>query len=270
MPMLPEQEKKFGPNGQIVYKTPPRMAFAMGIMVGLTLTSLTAFILSFSLLHSNLSDKSVSKTNTNTGQVAGANVNTVVSDTPTTPPPTADIKVTADDHIKGDKNAKVTLVEYSDFQCPYCSRVNPTIEQVMNDYGNKVRLVYRHFPLTSIHENAQKAAEASECASEQGKFWEMHDKMFANQTALTVDNLKQYAKDLKLNTTKFNTCLDTGKYAQTVTASETQGSQYGVNGTPAVFVNGTLVSTWSSGEWQGGAQPYSVFKQFIDEALAKA
>lgn len=116
------------------------------------------------------------------------------------------------------------------------------------------------FPsIITIHENAQKAAEASECANDQGKFWELHDKMYQNQTALTVDNLKQYAKDLKLNTSKFNTCLDNGTYAQKVKDEETQGTSYGVQGTPATFVNGTLVS---------GAQPYESFKSVIDAALA--
>lgn len=175
--------------------------------------------------------------------------------------PTADptklAKVTDADHIRGDKNAKVTLIEFSDFQCPYCGRVEPTIEKILKDYSGKVRLVYRHFPL-SFHENAQKAAEASECASEQGKFWEMHDKMYANQTTLTVDDLKGYAKGLGLNTSQFNSCLDSGKYASKVSAQEAEGQAAGVNGTPATFVNGTLVS---------GAVPYEQFKAAIDAAL---
>jgi protein-disulfide isomerase len=129
----------------------------------------------------------------------------------------------------------------------------------MTDYKGKVKLVFRHFPLTSIHPNAQKAAEASECANDQGKFWEMHDKMFADQNNLGVDNLKTMAKSLGLSTSKFNDCLDSGKYTQKVTASENEGAQYGVQGTPATFVNGTLVS---------GALPYDSFKQVIDSALA--
>jgi protein-disulfide isomerase len=266
---MSEQEKSPETAEKVVFKTPPKIAFTLGILAGLTVTSLVGFALMYSVAKSNGSI-GTAKANTNTGTVAGAATNTadVNSAQPTSNPPHYDIAITADDHIQGDKNAKVTLVLYSDFQCPYCSKINPTIEQVMKDYGNKVRLVFRHFPLTSIHENAQKAAEASECASDQGKFWEMHDKMFANQTALTVDNLKQYAKDLKLNTSKFNDCLDSGKYTKKVTDSETQGINYGVQGTPAAFANGTLISSWSGSEWQSGAQPYSVFKQFIDAALA--
>lgn len=252
----------------VVFKTPPKTAFIMGIMVGITLTALTAFIMNYSLLKSNLSGNS--NKNTNQGQVAGTNTNQAVTNTaPTSDPPHYDIAITADDHVKGDNNAKVTLVEYSDFQCPYCSRVKPTIDKILEDYKGKVKLIFRHFPLTSLHANAEKAAEASECASEQGKFWEMHDKLFENQTALTVDNLKQYAKDLGLNTSKFNQCLDSGQYAQKVQDDQTSGTQYGVNGTPAAFANGTLVSSWSSTyqEWQSGAQPYETFKKFIDDAL---
>jgi protein-disulfide isomerase len=251
---MPDQ----GTSERIVFKTPPRMAFTMGILVGLAVTSLTAFIMTYSLLRSE--QNKTAKANTNTAQVAGAATNqpSVNTNQGTAQPVIADIQLAADDHVRGDKNAKVTLVEYSDFQCPYCGAVTPTLEKILSDYKGKVKLIFRHYPL-SFHENAQKAAEASECASEQGKFWEMHDKMFTNQSALTVDNLKQYAKDLKLNTTKFNSCLDSGKYAQKVKDEETQGTQYGVEGTPATFVNGTLVS---------GAVPYDSFKQVIDAALA--
>ncbi len=162
------------------------------------------------------------------------------------------------DHVRGNFDAPVTLVEFSDFECPFCERVFPTLNKILSDYQGKVRLVYKYFPL-NFHPNAQKAAEAAECASEQGKFWEYHDKLFANQpSGFGIDKFKQWAKDLGLNAAQFNSCLDSGKYAQKVQQDFQEGQQKGVNGTPATFVNGQLVS---------GAQPYNVFKQAIDNLL---
>ena len=175
-----------------------------------------------------------------------------------TPAAPVDITLTTADHIKGTKGAKVVMVEYSDFQCPFCGRAEPTVEQVLKDYAGKIEFVYRHFPL-SFHENARPAALASECANEQGKFWEYHDTLYANQGAETAADLVKYATDLKLDMTKFNDCVKTEKYASVVDGDEAQGGQYGVQGTPAFFINGKLLS---------GAQPYSAFKQMIDAALA--
>lgn len=167
--------------------------------------------------------------------------------------------ITKDDHIRGDFNASITLVEFSDFECPFCERHFPTLNKILSDYKGKVRLVYKHFPLTQIHPNAQKAAEASECASEQGKFWEYHDKLFENQPqGYSLDKFKQWAKDLRLNSGKFNNCLDSGKFAQKVKDEQQEGVKKGVNGTPATFINGQLLS---------GALPYDSFKQEIDNLL---
>jgi len=242
------------------YRTSPKISFILGILSGITVTSLLAFILTFTLLHqafngSNTNAVNNSKvtgtdTNTNTAPTQPTNTNTA-------PPEPVDIKITDTDHVRGSKSAGITLVVYSDFQCPYCSSLTSTLDQILTDYKDKVRLVFRHFPL-SFHENAQKAAEASECASEQDKFWEMHDKLFENQSDLSVDNYKKWAKELGLNTSKFNDCLDTGKYEQTVKDDFAGGSQYGVGGTPASFINGILVS---------GAQPYENFKSVIDSLL---
>jgi protein-disulfide isomerase/copper chaperone CopZ len=178
------------------------------------------------------------------------------------PKPTAapaEFKITKDDHVRGNFEAPITLVEFSDFECPFCERHYPTMNKILADYKGKVRLVYKHFPLSQIHPNAQKAAEASECAAEQGKFWEYHDKLFENQASgLSLEKFKQWAKDLGLNSSKFNNCLDSGKYAQKVQADYQEGAEKGVNGTPATFVNGQLVS---------GAVPYESFKQIIDSLL---
>ena len=179
----------------------------------------------------------------------------------TGPAPTADIVVTTSDFLKGGKDAKVTIVEYSDFECPFCGRAFPTVEQVMETYGDDVRLVYRHFPLNSIHPQAQKAAEASECAADQGKFWDYHDKLFANQDGVSagVTQFKKWAVELGLNAAKFNSCLDSGEKAAAVQEDADSGSAAGVTGTPAFFINGVSVV---------GAQPFSTFKQVIDEQLA--
>jgi protein-disulfide isomerase len=120
--------------------------------------------------------------------------------------------------------------------------------------------VYRDFPLTSIHQYAQKAAEASECADDQGKFWEYHDLLFANQSTLDVDSLKGYAAELDLDTATFNDCLDEGKQSSEVEKDSQDAQAAGVTGTPAFFINGQLVS---------GAQPFSVFQQVIDQLLAE-
>jgi len=176
---------------------------------------------------------------------------------PAAPAPVANqtFNIAKSDHVSGDFNAPITLVEFSDFECPFCARHYPTMKQILSNYQGKVRLVYKHYPL-SFHPNAQKAAESSECADEQGKFWEYHDKIFENQASgLNVDKFKQWAVELKLNAKKFNDCLDTGKYAAKVQADFQEGVQKGVNGTPATFINGQLVS---------GAMPYESFKQIID------
>jgi len=174
--------------------------------------------------------------------------------------PRAAVVVDAADPSLGNAKAPVTIVEYSDFQCPYCLRAAPTLKRLRETYGDKVRVVWKDFPLTQIHPQAFKAAEAGHCAAEQGKFWEYHDKLFGNQQALQPDFLKQYAKDAGMDAEKFGTCLDSSKYAERVRDSVASGSQLGVSSTPTVFVNGRMLE---------GAQPYEVFSSVIDEELAK-
>ena len=130
----------------------------------------------------------------------------------------------------------------------------------MDTYGDKIRLVFRDFPLP-FHDNAHIASEAAQCAHEQGKFWDYHDKLFENQRALEPDNLKQYAADLELDTTAFNTCLDSREFKADVEQDHQDGQQYGVSGTPAFFINGRFIS---------GAQPFEAFARIIDEELELA
>ncbi|HEY6105701.1 MAG TPA: thioredoxin domain-containing protein [Anaeromyxobacteraceae bacterium] len=169
------------------------------------------------------------------------------------------VEVAAEGPSKGPSKAPVTVVEFSDFECPYCGRAEAVVSQVLATYGDKVRLVYRDYPLP-FHPNAPKAAEAAHCAGDQGKYWEMHGKLFANQRGLAVDSLKGYAKELGLDQGKFGACLDSGEKAKLVEAHKKAGDEAGVSGTPAFFVNGVLLS---------GAQPFEAFKQLVDAELAK-
>ena len=175
--------------------------------------------------------------------------------------PRFEIELADSDPSLGNAKAPVTLVEFSDFQCPFCLRVAPTLRKIRATYGDKVRIVWKDFPLTQIHPQAFKAGEAGQCAAEQGKFWEFHDQVFANQQAMMPDDLKRYAAGVGVDATKFNSCLDSSKHAEVIRNGVAQGTRLGVNSTPTVFVNGRRVS---------GAQPYEVFAGIIDEELSKA
>lgn len=174
-------------------------------------------------------------------------------------PPRYTVPTSASDPVRGNPAAKVTIIEFSDFQCPFCARVNPTLDRIRQSYGDRVKIVFKDYPLPN-HPQAPKAAEAARCAAEQNKFWEMHDAMFANQRALEVPSLKQTARAIGLNGATFDTCLDSSKHADTVRAGSELGDKMGVNSTPTLYVNGRAVL---------GAMPFENFKQIIDEELAK-
>lgn len=179
----------------------------------------------------------------------------------------------SDAPVLGNKNAKVTMYEFSDFQCPFCQKFfNETYGQLKTKYldTGKVKLVFRHYPL-SFHQNAQKAAEAGECASRQGKFSQYHDLLFKNGkgdgTGLAIDDLKKYANDLGLNSgnfgfgkNKFNTCLDNGEAAEVVKKDMADAGAIGISGTPSFVINGTKIV---------GAQPFANFEAAIETALKK-
>jgi protein-disulfide isomerase len=160
----------------------------------------------------------------------------------------------------GPKNAPVTVVEFADFQCPYCKRSEDTVQELRKEYGDKMRLVFIDFPL-SFHQYAFKASEAARCAGEQGKFWEYHDELFKDQSKLSIKDLKSAAAKLKLNTKQFDTCLDKGKYANAVRQAMSEGSAAGVDGTPGFFINGRPLT---------GAQPAPMFESIINDELAHA
>ncbi|MCC7124281.1 MAG: DsbA family protein [Acidobacteria bacterium] len=174
-------------------------------------------------------------------------------------PPRVVVDTNASDPARGAADAVITIVEFSDYQCPFCARVTPTMTQVMETYGNRVRRVFKDFPLPT-HAEAPKAAEAARCAGDEGKYWEMHDRLFANQGALQVPAIKQTAAALGLSQATFDQCLDSGKYAAAVQADIEQGQKLGVNSTPTLYINGRPLI---------GAQPFEQFKQVIDEELAR-
>jgi protein-disulfide isomerase len=162
--------------------------------------------------------------------------------------------------MKGKDSAPVTLVEFSDFQCSYCQLFSSTLGRIVTDYGDMVRLVYRHFPVSTLHPDAQKAAEAAICAQEQGHFWEMHDLLFQDSNKLKADDLKADAAKIGLDTKAFAACLDSGKYLDRLKRDVLDASKAGVNGTPALFINGRPLP---------GAVPYEEIAKLIDEELKK-
>ena len=170
------------------------------------------------------------------------------------------VEIAATGPSKGPDTAPITIVEFSDFQCPYCSKAEATVKDLLEleKYKGKLRLVYRDYPLPS-HNLAPKAAEAGHCAGDQGKYWEMHDRLFAATPKLEVTDLKGYARDLKLDEGRFTKCLDSGEKAKVVADHFKAGNDAGVRGTPAFFINGRLIS---------GAQKLEAFTALIDAELA--
>ena len=182
---------------------------------------------------------------------------------PTQQQPTGPIKVDLDDDpVLGDPNSPVTIVSFEDYQCPFCGKAFqqtfPLIKQEYIDTG-KVKYVYRDFPLSSLHPQALPAAEAAECADEQGKFWEFHEGLFLNQALLGKDFYLSLAEQNGLDINQFTSCIDSGKYKQEVLNDLNYGTSLGVSGTPTFFINGVKLV---------GAQPYETFKQIIDAELA--
>lgn len=170
------------------------------------------------------------------------------------------IPVSADDDpYIGADNAQITIVQFAEYQCPYCGRANESVEQVMKEYEGKVKMVYRDFPL-SFHQRAIPAAVAANCAGEQDKYWEMHEVLMDNQGALEDANLVSYAQGLQLDMGKWNTCRDDPAQVAEVQKDMQDGAKAGVSGTPAFFINGIMLS---------GAQPFSAFKDIIDRELGE-
>ena len=173
-------------------------------------------------------------------------------------PPRVDIEA-GDNPSMGPKGAPILIVEFTDYQCPFCGRVRSTISQLMDEYKDKIRYVLRDFPL-SFHQFAKKAHEAAHCAGDQGKYWEYNKELWAHQQALDVGKLKEYANVLKLDAKKFGSCLDEGKYTKKVEENVEYGASVGAQGTPSFFINGIFIN---------GARPVGDFKTVIDAELNK-
>ena len=175
-------------------------------------------------------------------------------------PPRQQVEVLPEDPSRGPSDAPVVVVEFSDFQCPFCQRATATLDELFDRYDGQVRFVYKDYPLPN-HPDAFKAAEAGNCAHEQGKFWEFHDKMFLSQDALDVPSLNEYAGELGLDAAAFATCLDEDRYAERVRRDLQVGQQYGVSSTPTVFINGRQVL---------GAAPFETFDEIVREEIDSA
>lgn len=176
------------------------------------------------------------------------------------------------DHIWGDPKAPVKMIVYSDFECPFCAQFAATMKKIETEFFGKIAITFRHYPLAG-HPDAKKAAEASECAGEEGKFWEMHDKLFADNVAgkMSVDRFKQDAVDLGLNQKQFSQCLDSGKYNNKVSEQKSEGDKAGITGTPTIFVNGNIYpGAYPFEDFTNSAgQPEKGMKSIINEFLNK-
>lgn len=236
----------------MIHLNETKKTFLLGLATGIAAISFTGFLI-MTVAYFQKGVDSSEKAEDN-AQADEADDN---SNKPVAAQGQVDIKINKDDRISGDKNAPVTIIEFSDLQCPYCAKFHITMNQIMKDFRGRVSWVYRHFPLESIHPYAKKAALASECAGEQGKFWEYMNGLFANQSKINDSYLKETAKNLKLDTGKFNKCLDDEKYLSKVNNDIAEGKRVGVTGTPASFINGKMIK---------GAESYDTIKGMIEDS----
>jgi len=175
------------------------------------------------------------------------------------PPPVfrAELSI-AGEPFKGSEKARVTIVKFEDFHCPFCKQAQPTLNELLSRYNGQVRLVHKDLPLESLHPQARQAVEAARCAYEQGKFWEYHDTLYANSPKASADDLKSYGKEVGLNVDSFDRCFASGKYKAVVQKDLNEGAQLGLSGTPTFFINGREIS---------GNLPLKAFEAIIDEEL---
>lgn len=248
-------------SGGMFQGASPQLTFIFGFIAGVALSAVIGIVLVLSGVDFGTKKAATTKTTTDTTTTTGTDTTTY-----------GDVKAVSDeDFVRGDKNAELTLVEYSDLECPFCKTFHPTMKQIMDEYDGKVKWVYRHFPL-SFHANAQKEAEAALCVGDLGgseKIWDFMDKIFerttANGTGFALDNLGALAKEVGVDQTKFQTCLDGGEMASRVAAETADGSQAGVQGTPTTFLVGKDGKTITAFP---GALPYDQVKAALDSALA--
>lgn len=257
--MTTQENQQSGVRINLFISTP------IAILIGSVLISL-AILINGGII------KFKSKTTTATIPSTGT---TQAAPAPNQAPPTEPVAgsvepLKAEDHVRGDRNARILLFEYSDLECPFCKRFHPTAKQIVNEYKGQVSWVYRHFPLDQIHSKADKEAEAIECANELGGeagFWKLTDKIFEVTPAnngLNLDDLPKLASQVGLNESRFKNCLDSGKYAAHVESDYQGGIKAGITGTP-----GNILLDTKSGKTKliPGAVPFEQFKQSIDNML---
>lgn len=250
-------------NNNLFSKLTAKQNFLLGIGAAVVLVCTIGFFVLLSMVMGG-NDASFGKRANGNNQPTAV----VPSSVPAAPQPAGEIQlaaVTNKDHIRGKKNAKVTVVEFSDTECPFCKRFHPTMQRLVEEYPNEVNWVYRHFPLDSLHRKARREAEATECAGEQGKFWEYLDRLFEvtpSNDGLQDSQLPQIAEDVGLNVQKFETCLESGKYAAKVAADLADAQAAGGNGTPysVVLVGDEKIPV-------SGAVPFEQLKTIIDSVL---
>ncbi len=248
--------------GGLFQGSSPKLTFIFGLIAGIGVTAIVGLAI---VLPRAYGTKNANSTTTTTA--AAATTNTSTGQTFSSPKPVTDA-----DYIRGNKDAKLTLVEFSDYECPFCKSFHPTLLTIMDQYKDKVRWVYRQFPL-SFHANAPKEAEAGLCVGKLGgqdKFWAFSDKIFerttSNGTGFALTNLGALAKEVGVNQDKFQACLDSGEMTATVQAEEADGTASGVTGTPTALLldsNGKVITGIP------GAYPLDQVKGFIDDALTK-
>lgn len=236
----------------------PKFTFTFGLIIGIAVISTVAF---FVVLVGDLGGESASA-NSGTAKVVETDTDTADDYVETTTVSVADIDLSSV-YIRGNEDAPVTIVEYSDIECSYCASFHGTMQQIMNDYEGDVKWVWKHYPL-SFHPEAEPAATAAECAGEQGKFWEYIDELYDNQSSLGSNLYTQIASELSLDTTSFNTCLVADKYTNLFSSDMSEGSALGVSGTPGsiIFRDGD-----ATGEIIAGAYPYEYVAEVIEGLL---
>jgi protein-disulfide isomerase len=241
------------PNFQVIKK--PWYRKTWGIVVIFLSLIVLLIVLIFTLQLANYT-KQINLGNISTTDFSKTSQETNTSSTPTV----GNDLATLTDPFIGNPDASVVIVEFGDFECPFCGQVFPTVREMQAEFSEQVLFVWRDLPLRDIHPNAQKAAEAGECAHEQGKFWPYHDKLFINQHFLAVSDLKSYAQQIGLEVKQFDLCLDSGKYTDEVNEDLQAALAAGAQGTPTFIINDQLVS---------GVIPRETFRQVILQLLAE-
>ncbi len=250
-PQVPQPQAPQPQDQGFFSQMTPKVAFIFGLLVGVSVLSTVGFL---SVMKTGEIGFGASAGNKN-NDTANDDVVIPTDDQAGQPQPDASaISIGPDDHIFGDPNAPITVVEFSDFQCPFCQQFHPTMKQLVENFPGKVRWIWKHFPL-SFHPQAQQAAEASECAAEQGKFWEYADAMFENQALFSQAGIfEKLATDTGLNKDSFANCLSSGKYTEKVNNDYQMGVSAGVSGTPGSFINDVYVA---------GAKSYASLEQIV-------